>query len=53
LRELAQVSVPEPTQLLVKPFDPSARTEIIKAIETADLGLVFANQYPCRHLPGE
>lgn len=39
LRELAVVSVPEPTQLLVKPFDPGAKNEIIKAIESAGLGL--------------
>ncbi len=39
LRELAAVSVPEPTQLMVKPFDPSCIAEIVKAIETADLGL--------------
>lgn len=39
LRELAAVTVPEPTQLLVKPFDPTAKSDIIKAIETADLGL--------------
>jgi ribosome recycling factor len=39
LRELAAISVPEPTQLMVKPFDPAARQEIVKAIEIADLGL--------------
>jgi ribosome recycling factor len=39
LRELAAVSVPEPTRLLVKPFDPSSVSTIVKAIETADLGL--------------
>lgn len=39
LRELAAISVPEPTQLLVKPFDPGAKSAIIKAIESADLGL--------------
>jgi ribosome recycling factor len=39
LRELAAVSVPEPTRLVVKPFDPSAKGNIVKAIETADLGL--------------
>jgi len=39
LRDIAAVSVPEPTQLLVKPFDPSLRTDIAKAIETAELGL--------------
>jgi ribosome recycling factor len=39
LRELAAISVPEPTRLLVKPFDPSSVSAIVKAIETADLGL--------------
>jgi ribosome recycling factor len=39
LRELAGIAVTEPTQLLVKPFDPSSKSDIIKAIETAGLGL--------------
>ncbi|HMN95998.1 MAG TPA: ribosome recycling factor [Phycisphaerales bacterium] len=39
LRELGAVSVPEPTQLMVKPFDPGAKQAIIKAIESAGLGL--------------
>ncbi|HVP73085.1 MAG TPA: ribosome recycling factor [Phycisphaerales bacterium] len=39
LKALASISVPEPTQLMVKPFDPSVKTEIIKTIERADLGL--------------
>ena len=39
LRELAAISVPEPTQILIKPFDPSSASAIVKAIETADLGL--------------
>ncbi len=39
LRQLAQVSVPEPTQLLIKPHDPSCVNEIIKAIQAAGLGL--------------
>ena len=39
LRELAAISVPEPTQILIKPFDPSSVGGIVKAIETADLGL--------------
>jgi ribosome recycling factor len=39
LRELAAITVPEPTQLLVKPFDPGSRTDIVRALETADLGL--------------
>lgn len=39
LKDLAAITVPEPTQLLVRPFDPSSKGEIVKAIETADLGL--------------
>lgn len=39
LKALAAISVPEPTQLLIKPFDPAAAGEIKKAIEGAGLGL--------------
>ncbi len=39
LKALAIISVPEPTQLLVKPFDASSVGEIKKAIESAGLGL--------------
>lgn len=39
LKGIASISVPEPNQLLVKPFDPTSKNDIIKAIEKADLGL--------------
>ncbi len=39
LKALAIISVPEPTQLLVKPFDPASVGDIKKAIEAAGLGL--------------
>jgi ribosome recycling factor len=39
LRSLAMVTVPEPTQLLIKPFDPSTVSDIVKGIERAGLGL--------------
>ena len=39
VRQLAQVTVPEPTQLLIKPFDVSAIQEIAKAIQSSSLGL--------------
>jgi ribosome recycling factor len=39
LRELAAISVPESTLLMVKPFDPTSSAGIIKALETAELGL--------------
>jgi len=39
LKSLAAVSVPEPTQLLIKPFDASAVGAIRQAIEDAQLGV--------------
>ena len=39
LRSLGMVQAPEPTQLLVKPFDPGTVQDIIKGIEKAGLGL--------------
>lgn len=39
LKSIAAISVPEPTQLLVKPFDPSTIASIKQGIEDADLGL--------------
>ncbi len=39
LKALAAVSVPEPSQLLIKPFDAGAIPEIKKAIENSGLGL--------------
>ncbi|MBL1218001.1 MAG: ribosome recycling factor [Planctomycetes bacterium] len=39
LRSLAALSTPEPTQIVVKPFDPGTVVNIVKAIERADLGL--------------
>ncbi len=39
MRELAAISVSDASQLLVKPFDPGAKSAIIKAIETSGLGL--------------
>ena len=40
LKSLAGISVPEPSQLLIKPFDAGALQEIKKAIEASGLGLV-------------
>jgi ribosome recycling factor len=39
LKSLAAVSVPEPTQILIKPFDPSALHAIKQGIEQANLGV--------------
>lgn len=43
LNQLAQISVVEGTQLMIKPFDPSAVKDIEKAIFSADLGLTPQN----------
>jgi ribosome recycling factor len=39
LKQMANLSTPEPQQILIRPFDPSAIGDIIKAIQTSDLGL--------------
>lgn len=39
LKQLANLSTPEAQQILIRPFDPSVIGDIIKAIQTSDLGL--------------
>jgi ribosome recycling factor len=39
IKQLASVSVPEPQQILIRPFDPSVLKDIEKAIIASDLGL--------------
>jgi ribosome recycling factor len=39
LKQLANLSTPEPQQILIRPFDPTAIGDIIKAIQTSDIGL--------------
>ncbi len=39
LKNLAGIASPEPTQIVVKPFDPGTISDIVKGIERADLGL--------------
>jgi ribosome recycling factor len=39
LKNIAAISVPEPAQLLIKPFDAGSVNEIRKAIEASGLGL--------------
>ncbi len=39
LKDIAAISVSEATQLVVKPYDPASKNDIIKGLETADLGL--------------
>lgn len=39
LKQIATVSVPEPQQILIKPFDAGILNDIAKAIQSSDVGL--------------
>ena len=39
LKQLANVSVPEPQQIVIRPFDPGVIADIVKAIQASELGL--------------
>jgi ribosome recycling factor len=43
LQQLATFSVPEPRQILIKPFDASSIKDIERAIQSSDLGLTPSN----------
>ncbi len=43
LIQLASISVPEPRQLLIRPFDPATLKDIERAIMVSDLGLTPNN----------
>ncbi|MDH5606402.1 MAG: ribosome recycling factor [Anaerolineae bacterium] len=43
LMQLANISVPEPRQLLIKPFDLGSLKDIEKAIQSSDIGLTPNN----------
>ncbi|APJ38305.1 ribosome recycling factor [Mycoplasmopsis pullorum] len=40
LDELANISVPEPQQLLIKPYDQSSVRDVVKALTNANLGIM-------------
>src|SRR5437667_5774187 len=39
IRQLAQISTPDPQQILIRPFDASSLKDIEKAIRSSDLGM--------------
>ncbi len=39
LSQVAQISIPEPRQIMIKPFDGSVLLDIAKAIQKSDLGI--------------
>lgn len=43
LRNLANISVPDPRQLLIIPFDPKSVTDIERAINAANIGITPSN----------
>ena len=51
LKQLAGLSVPEPTLIVAQPFDPSQLTAIEKAIRASDLGLNPANDGKVLRIP--
>ena len=51
LRDLASVSVPDPSTLLVKPFDPGTLKDIEKGIQVSKLGVTPLNDGKAIRLP--
>jgi len=51
LRELAGLSTPEPTLLVIKPFDPSTLKDIERAIERSNIGITPINDGRVIRLP--
>ena len=43
LKQIANISVPEPQQIMIRPFDTSSLNGIAKAIQSSDLGLAPNN----------
>src|SRR5437773_5673384 len=43
LKQLAQISSPDPQQILIRPFDPGSLKDIEKAIRSSDLGMAPNN----------
>ena len=39
MKQIANLSTPEPQQILIRPFDAGVVGDIVKAIQTSDLGL--------------
>lgn len=51
LNQMSSLSTPEPTLILIQPWDPSTISAIEKAILTSDLGLTPANDGKVIRLP--
>ena len=51
LRELATISVPDPSTLLVKPFDPATLGDIEKGLQSSSLGITPQSDGKAIRLP--
>src|SRR5919199_2431344 len=43
LKQLAQISTPDPQQIVIRPFDPGCLKDVEKAIRSSDLGMSPTN----------
>ena len=50
LKNLSNISTPDPRTLLIAPFDPSSLSEIEKAINKSELGITPSNDGKCIRL---
>ncbi len=51
LRELASITAPEPSTLVVKPFDPTTIKDIEKGIQSSDVGITPSSDGKIIRLP--
>ena len=51
IRDLANISIPEPRLLLIQPYDASVIPDIEKAIQVSDIGITPMNDGKLIHLP--
>ncbi len=51
LRELASISAPDPSTIMVKPFDPSTAKDIERGLQSSDLGITPVSDGKIIRLP--
>jgi ribosome recycling factor len=51
LKQVAGISAPDPSLLVIQPYDPSTADAIVKAVESSDLGLRASADGPVVRIP--
>jgi len=51
LRELASISVPDPSTIMIKPFDPGTTKDIERGLQSSDLGITPVSDGKIIRLP--